>query len=370
MHYLSAPLCAALAAVLLPGLSAQDTRVAPAGNTSEEGTTRSPYPFGYVHNRTQQVWASKAVTKSTALLYGISYRIDGRNRASVPGRTYTNATVSLGKTSVAPNSMSPTFAKNITQPMTTVLNAAKLVLPAQPAPTTSPMAFNVNLSWTRPFIFLAGKDNLLLDMSLAGSQAKSSYFVDAEYTDTTSAGRVGYFGSNGSFSSPEMFTMAANAPTLKPGGLFDVACGSFRKAYTGTLIIGLSNKSWSGTNLPLDLSFLGAPKNNLYTSMDVLLPFNTVQGGLSHRSSFKAPIPNLPIYGNITVHAQALYADAKANAAGLVTTGALTLTTANVAGSAPVTHLIGNPNYLSPTGSSPNNNRFSGPVVRFTGILP
>ena len=118
-----------------------------------------------------------------------------RSDSSVhPYWTYTNATVSIGKTSVAPNSMSPTFAKNITQPMTTVLNATKLVLPAQPAPTTSPMAFNVNLSWTRPFIFLAGKDNLLLDMSLAGSQAKSSYFVDAEYTDTTSAVSTCSFG--------------------------------------------------------------------------------------------------------------------------------------------------------------------------------
>ncbi|MHC4919301.1 MAG: hypothetical protein ACYTKC_06860 [Planctomycetota bacterium] len=372
MQPFSTHFCAVVVLVLVSGLTAQHTRVVPAENSTLEGSTGSIYPFANVYGRSQQVWKASAVTSSVALLKSIGYRIDSNIGSAVPSRTYTNATMSLGKTAVAPDNMSAIFANNITHTMTKILDANKLVLPAQPIPTSVPAAFNINIEWTTPFVFVNGAENLLLDMILPGSPAKSQYVVDAEFTDAASSGSVVHFGTGGSFSSPEMFSMYADESKLKPGGTLNLTCGTFRNAYLGSLIVGLSSSNWSGYSLPLDLSFLGAPRNSLYVSMDLTLPFNTAPGGFgTHRSNLNTPIPNETIYKGLKFYTQAYYADGKANGAGLVTTGALKLTTADASAAAAASHLIGNRDYQGTSGSSPfGGSRFAGPVVQFKGILP
>ncbi|MHC4512196.1 MAG: hypothetical protein ACYS5W_00700, partial [Planctomycetota bacterium] len=114
MQPFSTHFCAVVVLVLVSGLTAQHTRVVPAENSTLEGSTGSIYPFANVYGRSQQVWKASAVTSSVALLKSIGYRIDSNIGSAVPSRTYTNATMSLGKTAVAPDNMSAIFANNIT----------------------------------------------------------------------------------------------------------------------------------------------------------------------------------------------------------------------------------------------------------------
>ena len=76
----------------------------------------------------------------------------------------------------------------------------------------------------------------------------------ARSAPTSRSGAVVPFGKGGSFSSPETYRMSGNAGGLKPGGTIDIGCGPFTKGYAGSLILGMSNTSWSGIKLPLDRS--------------------------------------------------------------------------------------------------------------------
>ena len=358
------------ALLLLGSAAAQTTKVLPLAYTSTEGPALGVYPFGYTHTKTQQVWDGSAVTRGVALVRGFKYRRDTGNKQAMPGRTYTNATISIGTTTVAPDKMSKTFVSNVTSTLTMVLNAGTLNLPAQPVPTTSPANFNIGINWTAPYIFDQSKGNLILQIDLPGAVGKSNYFVDAAQVTGGSPGSVIPFGTGGAFSSTERYQMSGNASTLAPGGSVDIGCGPFTKSYVGTLALGVSNTTWSGLNLPFDLGAIGATNNNLYVSLDVQLGFTTVLSGRNYESKFKTAIPNGPTFSGITFYAQGWYLDQNANNAGLVTTDALAMTTARTS-STPVTNLVGYYNTTSATGNHMfGTGRWGGPIIQFSGIFP
>lgn len=369
MSYSHTILVGALAAVgLSPSVFAQQSKVIPKANATVEGTRYSVYPFGYTHQRAQQVWVGSAVTTSTALISGVNYRANAPRTNPMPGRTYTTLNIKLGTTKASPTSMSTTFATNITSTMTTVFNKA-YSLPTQVVISTSPSAFNISFGWTTPLFFSSANGNLLMDVTLPGAIGKSNYFVDAEVSKGGSAGTVAPFGTSGSFSSPELFKMKADAQTLVPGGRLSILCGSFRQGYLGSLMFSLSNKMWGAIPLPLDLALIGAPKNNLYVGMDIVLPFPATSNGASYSSSFQSPIPTQAPYFGLTFYTQAYYIDAKANAAGLVSTHGLALTIAS--SKRPVTNQLGHYNSNSVTGNFAfGSSLFGGPVIKFQGILP
>ena len=119
----------------------------------------------------------------------------------------------------------------------------------------------------------------------------------------------------------------------------------------------------------MDLSMIGAPKNNLYISLDTQFPFPATGSGTNYNSSFRAPIPSSPIYSGLMFYAQAWYADAKANNAGLVTSNALTLTIAKSGG--PITQTVGHYLTTNTTGNYIYGaNNAGGPVIKFLGIIP
>ncbi|MHC4077455.1 MAG: hypothetical protein ACYST0_03310 [Planctomycetota bacterium] len=365
MHHPKGAIFTIIPLIFLSAISAQSTKVVPAANAKTEGSTASAYPFAYAFGHTQQIWSGSAVTSSVALISGISFRRDAGNvTTAFSARSFTNVTMAVGTTTKSPTSMSTTYSSNITSPLTTVVSGA-YSLPAQPVPTAKPAAFNVNISWKQPYVLTAAKGNLLLDITLPGPTGKAPYFLDAEYSSGGSNGVVSPFGQNGSFSTPELFSLSADPLTLKAGGTLSVLCGRFQSNYTGNLVVGLSNKTWTTFSLPLDLALIGAPKNNLYVSMDAQFPFNTA----ALTSTFKAPIPNNSIYQGLTFYLQAYYGDAKANAAGVVATHGLALTTATGA-SGPETNLVGHYDYTQAVGMFPFGTRRGGPVTQFSGVLP
>ena len=228
-----------------------------------------------------------------------------------------------------------------------MLNAKAWSLPALAAPPASPAPFNIGINWTTPFVYDAAKGNLILQVELPGPAAKSSYFCDAERT-AKSGGAIQRLGTGGAFWRRELYALSGNPAALTPGGSLDLQCGKFSKGYAGSLIIGLSNTRWSGITLPMDLSMIGAPKNN---------------------SSFRAPIPSSPIYSGLTFYTQAWYADANANNAGLVASNALTLTIAKSGG--PIAQTVGHFSTSNPTGNYIyGTNNTGGPVIKFLGIIP
>ena len=115
---------------------------------------------------------------------------------------------------------------------------------------------------------------------------------------------------------------------------------------------------------------VGATNNKLYVSPDFMVPFSTVLNGRSYESRFRMAIPNGPAFAGVTFHAQGWYLDRSANPIGIVTTDALTLTTAR-ASSTPVTNLIGHYDTTKTVGNFMyGTNLFGGPIVQFAGIFP
>lgn len=344
---------------------AQSKKVLPAAAATAEGSSASAYPFGYTNPRMQQIWSGSALSSATALLSGISYRLDGRSGAN-NSRSYTNVTFAVGGTTMSPTTMTTNFATNVTHTLTTVVSG-NYNLPAQ-APTATPRPFNISFGWSVPYVLDCTKYNLLFDVTLPGPVGKSNYIVDGEvYSGTGGGGNVSSFGSTGAFSSLELVQLGANANSLVPGGSLDVTCGKFNNSYIGYLIFGTSDKSWTGVPLPLDLALIGAPKNKLYVSMDLLVPFSTNNQNVS---SFTANIPNNPAYAGQRFFAQAYYQDQNANNAGLVATHGLNLLTGG-GNTGPITQVVGHYDSTMANGNFYNGaNRYGGPVAEFNGIFP
>jgi hypothetical protein len=92
--------------------------------------------------------------------------------------------------------------------------------------------------------------------------------------------------------------------------------------------------------------------------------------GSQWNARFTAPIPNDKMLSGLTFYAQSYYGDANANAAGLVASNALALTTP-AANPQPETNQVGYYDSTQPTGwLAFGANAQGGPVVRFTGVLP
>ena len=362
------PLVVAMTALLASPAAAQRTKVLPSSAASTGGNSGTPFPFGFGSGRVQQIWLGSAVTKSVAVINGFSYRLDENLRSPLAKRDLNNVTIKIGPTTVAPSKMANAFSANLTGTMTTVLNNKTFSAPAQPIPS-NPAKFNINVNLARPFIFVPAKnDNLVIEWTVPGQSSKANYILDAIAT-TTLGGSVNPFGNPGQFSGPELWSFSAKRNTLRQGGTLDITAGSFRKRYNAGLILGLSNKKWNGINLPLSLAPNGAPKNSLYVSMDVLLPYAptlSLVGFWKH--NVMIPIPVNSRLSGLTFYAQSHFGDSAANAMGLVTSQglALTLPTGTGPGTGPITAAVGHYDSTKSAGSANQ----PGAVVQFKGVLP
>jgi hypothetical protein len=349
---------------------AQNTKVVPASATSTEGATTSHLPFVYDRTRVQQVWNGPDVATGVAVINSINFRRDANlTPAAYPKKDIPQTTVSIGHTKVSPLTMTRTFSANITATMTTLVNG-KHSLPAQPAVSKPPAAFNIKYPTSTPFLYNPQTGHLIMEWitGSGNSTVKQHYDLDAVRITTGGSGNVNQFGTWGKFAGNDNARWTADANKLVPGGAAAFTLTGFNQAYTSKLFIGVSNTTYNGLKLPYDLGNIGAPGNFLYTGLDLILPF-TLQRNPStpaYSANLNFPLPNDNKLIGLKAYAQTYYGDSKANAAGLVSSDALTLT---VGSGTPATQTIGQSSTTTATGPFLFNNAYGGPVVQFAGAI-
>jgi hypothetical protein len=355
----------ALTLIALPALTlavpAQQKKVIPSAAATQDGSTQTPYFSGYGAGIAQQIIDAAAVARGAAIINELALRADGSNLVVVPSRSFTQLKLSLGYTSLTPATMSSTFASNRTGQQTVMFSGA-YNLPAQDAISRP---FNIPWKFTTPFLYATANGNLLVEFEVPGPATKSNYFLDA-HQDTTSGGTATPFGTAGSFFNPEVYRVScADVSQLKPGGSAQLLIASFVSQYPAVAIWGFSNKQFGPLPLPFDLTVLGAPGNFLNVSMDLVLPMSLTMGSGGWEARSTLPIPSLSALRGLTIFAQGLFIDAKANTLGWVLSQglAMTLERAGVE-----SRLLGTYDSTQATGSLLPVG--TGMVMQLTGVFP
>jgi hypothetical protein len=351
------PLILFTALALLPlSLSAQGTKKIVPDPGSSNGSSSTPYFSGYGGGIAQQITLGTALCTSSAIIFEVAMRADGT--AAIPARSFTSLKLSLGYTSKAPSAMSNTFASNRTGTQTQVFSGA-YTLPAQVA---SLRPFNIPWKLAKPFIYTRNSGNLLIEYEVPVAPTKSSYFLDCHKL-SGSSGTSYTYGSAGSFSGPEIYQYAcASNVALTPGGKAESVISTLSKNYPALTIWGFNRNLWGNIPLPLDLTGLGAPKNFLNVSPDLMfvLPLKQIKGGYEGRVAL--PIPADKKFMGQSLFSQMAFLDLNANKAGLVFTEGLSMT---IQTNQAVSQLVGHFDYKSATGNLAQAG--TGIVFQFSG---
>lgn len=351
------PLILLTTLALLPlTLQAQGTKKVVPDPGNQDGSSSTPYFSGYGGGIAQQITLGSALCSSSSIIFELALRADGT--AAIPARTFSTLKLSLGYTSNTPGNMSTTFATNRTGTQTLVFNGA-YTLPAQLANQRS---FDIQWKLAKPFIYTRNSGNLLIEFEVPVTPTKSNYFLDC-HNQSTNTGVSYTYGTAGTFSSPELYKYyCADDSALKPGGKAEMVISPLSKQYPALTIWGFSNNLWGKIALPLDLTGLGAPKNFLNVSPDLMfaLPLTAVIGGFEGRAAL--PIPSDNKFMGKSIFTQMAFLDQAANKAGLVFSEGLSMTiTTNQA----VSTLVGHYDYKSTTGYKQSNG--TGLVMQFSG---
>jgi hypothetical protein len=233
--------------------------------------------------------------------------------------------VELGQTTVAPGGLNTTFAANRTGPMTTVFSG-NYNLPANPPANPGP--FNIKWTWTKPFLFVASKGNLLIDLTAPGTVGKSQYFVDHQSTTAGTPGTARNYGVPGVFAGKDAYsvTCPAGGANVVPGGFYTLEVKGLKKNYANLALFGRSDQKFGTLTLPFSLAPLGAPGNSLYAEMFLLSPVKLAAQGSTWSGSSSLAIPANPLYTGLTLYGQMLFVDPPSNALGLVASDGVAMT--------------------------------------------
>ena len=117
--------------------------------------------------------------------------------------------------------------------------------------------------------------------------------------------------------------LTATPPRL--GTTVTLTCNNLRPGHFALFLVGLSNTSWAGIPLPLDLGVLGMPGCTGYTSGDFITAIVNVGGAAQTTVGLSSNPSGL----GFTFYSQVLAQDPGINAFGAVTSNALALTVGN-----------------------------------------
>lgn len=303
--------------LILP-LSAQTTKVIPPTAAHADMAAYVTFPFAVDTGRFQHLVAGDAITGGAAVLTQFSYRIDAVLGNAQAGRKLPALSVSIGYSSQTPATMSSTFAANIAGAQTLVFSGS-YDLPTQPT-LTGPGPWNLRFTWTRPFVYVRSKGNLLIETKMPG-QMQQRYWYPLDGYAGGGWGKATPYGSKGSFALADQFEATGLATyLLHPGGRATIVVSDLKKNRPAIAVFGFSKTAWGGLQLPYSLSGLGAPGNWLHSSIDLSLPLvqRLDPKGLYAGSAWlDIPKITLPPSG-VRLYAQAIFADATSNALGLV----------------------------------------------------
>jgi len=361
--YLALICTSAMAEAQLP------TKVFPPYAVAYEGNTIASYPFQYNQCRMQQVIDRTHLARQGALIFGFAFRratsgtIGGY---AIKGVTFTNLTVGLGHTSRTTATLSSTFTQNLTATMTTVLSGTYKA-PEQPKVTApAPAPFNILFTLSRPWAYNPQSGSLLLDFQQTATQLNyTGYWIDG--TRRNSYGRFFGKGVTGLMANRDRPLLSFDSPyNAVPGGKIALRLAWPTKSYPATLFVGLSTRAWGAIPLPLDLAFLGAPNNKLYTGAEFRLPMSFVkQTNNRYLARTELSIPNDPGLAGLHAFFQSYLLDPPSNSLGMVFTNYAEVEI----GGGPVFTQSVSARGNSPTTGYVSSNSPSGPVIQFSGVF-
>ncbi len=309
------------------GLGAR--HVAPAAMANAYGGSDNSIPFTWSPVRYQQVFVGGELPVAFTMA-GLALRQN--ERPPIAHGVTVDLEIQIGFTSRDPQTLSTTFATNFDSGTpVTVLPRSLFVFPDQPAGPTSPDDFFVTIPWPTTFAWtpVAGR-NLLIQVTIFGNSNNNGiwgYPLDAAGGPTA---RVYGSGSGATTGTKEVgyglvmgFRALTNTavPTLyststpQIGDTFRVRISQARASSSALICLGVSDRSFGGAPLPMELGWLGAPGCRLLTSIEDL---RAVAISAAGTGSFSYSIPNDIYLLGLRFYNQFLVADPTVNALGFV----------------------------------------------------
>lgn len=339
---------------------AQTKKVIPE-SAEREGSTAQPTLFSQDAGRIQQIIEGGALMNTRALLTAINLRLDGTRMTATGSRLLKGFKLSLGYTSLTPQTMSTTFATNRTGTQTLVYDGA-LVLPAQ---NTTARPFNIKIQFNKVgnFNFDKAKGNLLVEMELPGTaKTDFGYMIDA-HSQSTTRGYYTDYGTPGQLSGGEYPRILVQDDfNLRPGRSFTISVSALRAGYPTVAFLGFSGSQIGAIKLPLPLDGLGMTGNVLEISPDFAFPVSLIKSGNTYVGSLRLAIPANALGARI--YSQFLFFDPPANRFGAGMSPGLAVWVQ--AASQPVQYVTS----ADPTAATGRTgDRGEGLVIEFEGVI-
>lgn len=316
-----------IAALTTMALAQSTTRVVPTAQTSTEGNLGSTQPFVWSIDgaRHQQILSAGALGKALVTISEIRYRRDNGWKFNWLALTTPQMKFKLGTAKTTPDTMDMSFAANRKGALTTLFTGSVSL----PALNIGNKTFAVRIPLTRPFTHVVSSGDILLESEIAtGNRGPSTYWVvDAHGPAITGSSWLPY-GAPGKFKSREA-SLALHYPfsPLAPGGRLSLYRQELNSDYPTLAAYGFSNKSLGSLQLPFSLAPLGAPGNNIYTSMDIVFPA-TSRRNANSTFIFQADleIPKIQKLRGTKVYGQFLHIDTASNQLGIVASNGVDFT--------------------------------------------
>jgi hypothetical protein len=137
---------------------------------------------------------------------------------------------------------------------------------------------------------------------------RGTFLYGAVYAATV---RIFGIGCSGSAGVPALAPRAGSRAWL--GDTLQLALTNLPSSAPAAALIGLSDRSWAGLQLPFDLGPLGMPGCRLLVSIEVFLSLLNLSG----TASLDLPIPNAPALLGASFHVQGMAVDPPASAFGV-----------------------------------------------------
>ena len=319
------------------GSPSEGTIVVPSHLAGAFGGAGNDFVVGTPDTRCQQLIDQSLLPNAFAANV-LRFRLDNSQSQPTPAH-FIDLDVSLGSTALTAQTLSTDFDQNITGASTRVVRSRRVALPTF-TPAGTPADYGLTLPFDQPWQYIAQPGiSLVIDTVRVGGTlgAYSPYALDAwvDPTFVLTASVVGSAKNEGlgviypGFGTVLSFANLGSQP-LAPA----LACQEVpRIGMSHTLLItdalpftpavltfGLSNTSWLGRPLPLDLTPIGAPGCNLLTSVDVNAVFATDAFGAARLA---LPVPLQPVLVGNTAFHQSVIVDLRANKRGIALTNGL-----------------------------------------------
>ena len=283
------------------------------------GSTSNAFPFSGAASIVSQRYLSihDDMQGTPGVIKGLSVRVDEDN-AAVPCTC--NIELRISTAAVTGATATTTYDTNHGADKVTVIPPSTPInFPAVPATTPGPTPFTFHVPFTTPFTFLGAGgiawealvDSRVLtaasQMDAATGQAAFNYYGVNFGTGCIATGRTGTATSSGSYAVATGVTLGASQMTNSaPGGF----------------VLGLSNTTWLGLTLPLDLpGTTGYPSGTcrVYTDWVVEQPTTSSATG---SMSLAFPLTLGPATYGVSFFHYAYCLDTAANALNLITSNA------------------------------------------------